>query len=114
MNDATVSSSLRALDYKTSNGLHRILVVSEPSLMRGTDFRAPANGICLIVKKSFDCERDFKKALTCVGRYGDKCERLLTHDLDPVEKKEAFVAESSSNEVHDQWLARRATNKHTS
>ena len=51
VNDVTESSSLCALDEKASNDLHKILVVSEPSLMRGTDFRVPANGICLIVAK---------------------------------------------------------------
>ena len=56
VNDVTESSSLRALDDKASNGLHRIQVVTEPSLVKGTEFRAPANGICLIVAKSFDCK----------------------------------------------------------
>ncbi len=55
--------------------------------MRGTDFRAPLKGLSLIVAKSFECQRDADQGLARVGRFGDKCERLLLPGVDLVENE---------------------------
>ena len=49
--------------------------------MRGNDFRAPNNGINLVIAKSFANERDFFQAMVRVGRHGDKCKRYDVKDI---------------------------------
>jgi len=55
--------------------------------MRGTDFRAPKYGICLIVAKAFESDRDAEQALARVGRFEDKCERLLLSGVSLVDQE---------------------------
>jgi len=55
--------------------------------MRGNDFRSPINGICLIVAKSFESDRDAEQALARVGRFEDNCERLLLSGVPLVDQK---------------------------
>jgi len=87
VNDQTKPSTLRQLDEKALNGNHKILIVTEASQMRGTDFRSPIHGICLIVAKSFESNRDAEQALARVGRFDDKCERLLLSGVPLVDQK---------------------------
>lgn len=54
----TDPSTLRQLDAKTASGKHQISLVTDSSIMRGTDFRAPIHGITLILAKAFTTERD--------------------------------------------------------
>ncbi len=86
VNNQTEPSKLRKLDEKTLNGNHRILIVTESSQMRGTDFRSPTHGICLIVAKPFESDRDAEQALARVGRFGDKSVRLLLLDVSLVDR----------------------------
>jgi hypothetical protein len=44
-------------------------------MMRGSDYRAPKNGISLLIARSFVTERDFHQAMVRVGRHGDECKR---------------------------------------
>jgi len=87
VNDQTNPSTLRQLDDKAFNGDYKILIVTEASLMRGTDFRSPKYGICLIVAKSFESDRDADQALARVGRFEDKCERLQLSGVPLVDQK---------------------------
>ena len=55
--------------------------------MRGIDYRAPVNGITLIVAKSFENSREADQGLKRVGRQNDPCHRILLKGvplIDPV------------------------------
>jgi len=54
--------------------------------MRGTDFRSVNKGILLIIARAFDCQRDADQGLARVGRFGDKCERVILGGIDLVDK----------------------------
>ena len=68
---------LRDLDTRISDR-HQIIATSDEALMRGFDFRAKVNGICLIVDNSFCTQRDADQALARVGREKDPCERYIS------------------------------------
>jgi len=87
VDDRTEPSTLRKLDEKNLSGNHKILIVTESSYMRGTDFRAPTHGITLILAKSFESERDAEQALARVGRFGDRCTRLLVYGVTLVDQE---------------------------
>ena len=44
---------LKQLDVRDFESNHKLLVVTEECIMRGTDFRAQTKGICLILAKGF-------------------------------------------------------------
>jgi hypothetical protein len=44
--------------------------------MRGLDYRAPSNGIALLIAASFENRREAMQGLSRVGRYSDPCERI--------------------------------------
>ena len=48
------ATSLRNLDSRNINGLHQILLVTDGLVMRGSDFRAPIKGLCLMIAKPFE------------------------------------------------------------
>ena len=52
-----------------------VLVVTEPALMRGFDYRC-STGIALLVARAFDGQRAYFQALGRVGRYGEPCRRI--------------------------------------
>ena len=45
--------ALKQLDVRDIESNHKLLVVTEECIMRGTDFRAQTKGICLILAKGF-------------------------------------------------------------
>ena len=57
-----------------------VLVVTEPALMRGFDYRC-STGIALLVARAFDGQRAYFQALGRVGRYGEPCRRVRDSDL---------------------------------
>ena len=66
---------LRELDMKSKNG-YSVLVSSDKAMsMRGIDYRAPTNGIKLIIDERFSNKRELLQAALRVGRQGDPCER---------------------------------------
>ena len=71
---------LRKLDERSDQQHFPLLIVTDGSIMRGTDFRSPKHGICLVVTKPFDNMREAQQALARVGRFGDDCERIITHE----------------------------------
>ena len=54
--------------------------------MRGYDYRAFMRGICLVIAKSFVTRHDADQGLARVGRYGDKCQRILVNGVSLVDK----------------------------
>ena len=66
---------IRQLDSKHASGNYHLLYTKEQATMRGLDYRAPVNGISLVIAKSFVTERDLNQAMVRVGRHGDKCTR---------------------------------------
>ena len=48
VNDQTEPLTLRKLDEKTVNENRKILIFNESNQMRGTEFRSPTHGMCLI------------------------------------------------------------------
>lgn len=54
-----------------------LVVVTEVLGMRGFDYRGPKLGLTLVLAQQFIHERDAVQGLCRVGRYGDKCERIL-------------------------------------
>ena len=61
--------ALQQLDVKDLESNHKLLVVTDECIMRGTDFRAQSKGICLILAKGFSTQRDADQGLMRVGRY---------------------------------------------
>ena len=54
-----------------------VLVVTDPRLMRGFDYRtADKKGIALMLCLGFDTRRGYVQALGRVGRFGDPCKRF--------------------------------------
>lgn len=56
-----------------------IVVTSKAWAMRGVDYRAKEFGIYLVINQGFETQRDCDQGLARVGRFGDKCERVITH-----------------------------------
>ena len=56
--------------------------------MRGFDYRAPDNGISLVIARSFTTERELHQAMVRVGRHGDKCKRYNVAEVDEINKEE--------------------------
>ena len=53
-----------------------VLLVSDPLLLRGFDFRSDS-GVALLLATPLDSKRAFMQALGRVGRMGEKCKRIL-------------------------------------
>ena len=47
-------------------------------MVRGTDFRAPLTGMAEVIDEGLESDREAIQALSRVGRYGERCERLIT------------------------------------
>ncbi len=90
VNDDTEFELLRNLDDRNLNRSHRILLVSKSLIMRGTDFRSVKKGILLIVARAFDSQRETDQGLARVGRFGDKCKRLLLDGIELVDKERSL------------------------
>lgn len=60
-----------------SLGRAPILVVTDPDLMRGFDYRC-SKGIHLYMLRQVKCHRDWIQALMRVGRNNDPCERFTS------------------------------------
>ncbi len=69
---------LRSLDQRNANDRHEVLVTGDPHVMRGLDFRGGAKGICLILDRGMESEREVYQSLHRVGRQGEPCERYIT------------------------------------
>jgi hypothetical protein len=54
-----------------------IMVTTTSFGLRGFDYRAPTNGLTLIIAKALPHERALQQALSRVGRYHDSCKRIL-------------------------------------
>ena len=74
------SSVLANLDAKPGY----LLIITDEVLMRGFDYRAPTNGIELLLARDFACERHLVQALGRVGRHYDPCRRFRLTGLTPV------------------------------
>ena len=83
-------SVLRILDEPV-DGLFRVLVATNKSVsMRGLDYRAPNNGIQLLVCRSFAHQREAQQAAFRVGRQNDPCERLILKDLPLLDQQQVL------------------------
>ena len=77
---------LRQVDQSRVCEAFRILVVDDPQIMRGTDFRAPSTGIALVVDRGLESERDAQQALGRVGRFGERCVRYIVENVQLVDE----------------------------
>ena len=77
---------LRQVDQSRVGEMFRILVVDDPQIMRGTDFRAPSTGIALVMSRGLESERDVQQALGRVGRFGEKCVRYSVENVQLVDE----------------------------
>jgi hypothetical protein len=67
-------ATLRELDKREGEGsAFKLVVAMQEESMRGIDYRAPLNGITLIVAKSFENAREADQGLKRVGRRDDPC-----------------------------------------
>ena len=53
--------------------------------MRGFDYRAPKNGIELLIAANFPNLRAYEEVLGCAGRNDDRCQRFVLHGLNPID-----------------------------
>ena len=87
-------AALRALDERVEGkDYYRVVLTTSPVAMRGFDFRAPSNGINLLICVSSQHERQYLQALFRVGRHGDKCARYLVQGVECIdpEKKADYT-----------------------
>ena len=61
-----------------------VVVVTEPLMMRGLDYRS-ASGFILVIATQLKNHRAFMQALGRVGRYEEPCERYIEPGLEPVD-----------------------------
>ena len=59
----------------------KVLVVTDPNLMRAIDYRAPKCSINLLIMKQFGNLRAVVQGLGRVGRYGEACQRFKLKGL---------------------------------
>ena len=64
-----------------------VFVVTDKSVMIGTDFKAPTTGMTLILDRGLESEREALQALSKVGRYGERCVRMITSRASLVDEK---------------------------
>ena len=74
----TDPESLRRFDTCSSTAKFTVFVVTDRLVVRGTDFRAPMTGITEIIDIGLESDREALLALSRVGRYGERFERLIT------------------------------------
>ena len=80
--------ALRKLD-EPEGGIFKLLVASDKIIaMRGLDYRAPINGIMLLICHPFSHHREAEQAAYRVGRQNDPCKRLILKDLSLVNKED--------------------------
>ena len=78
-----------------------VMVVTEPRLMRGFDYRsADGQGIALLLCLDFDTNRSYRQALGRVGRFGDPCKRFSLFDQEMVDKDQ-------QNELDSKFMSGR-------
>ena len=53
-------------------------VVTDRMVMIGIDFKSPTTGMNLILDRGLESEREAVQALSRVGRYGERCVRMIT------------------------------------
>lgn len=80
--------TLTSLDKLDIRGLNWFILATTDEEMRGVDLRAPMKGVCLVIAKSFSCQRNADQGLMRVGRYGDPCRRLIWEQCALVDNKE--------------------------
>ena len=82
---------LRHLDtINPLTGKYPLIVATSDFGMRGFDYRAPKNGICLILAASFSNHRLMIQGFHRVGRYTDPCERIALQSV-PLIDKVAYI-----------------------
>ena len=59
---------LKQLDKKSGSSFP-IIATCKPWAMRGFDYRAKTFGVCLVVDKGFESQRDRDQGLARVGRF---------------------------------------------
>ena len=74
----TDPDSLRRCNVKTSPVQYSVFVVTDRLVMIGTDFRTPTTGMTLVIDSGLESDREAIQALSRVGRYGERCERIIT------------------------------------
>ena len=88
MNESVDAQLLRLLD-DSIEGQYRLLLADEPYIaMRGLDYRAPLNGITLLIAKSFPHKRAVLQAAYRVGRQQDPCQRIVLSKVDLIDAED--------------------------
>ena len=72
------ANELRDCELAKVGSSHRILVVTDPLMMRGIDFRAQNLGFNLLITRGFASQRDAHQALMRASRRGESCRRLIS------------------------------------
>ena len=78
--------ALRNIEKLDNEGNYPLILITESQNMRGTDLRAENKGICLVIAKPFETERDLEQGLARVGRFNDSCERLILAGVEKVDR----------------------------
>ena len=79
---------LRNLDDTEDDKFKVIVTADKKVAMRGLDYRAPSNGIQLLVCRSFSHQREAEQAAYRVGRQNDPCKRVILKGLALLNDKE--------------------------
>ena len=83
----TEPDSLRRCDLKTSPDQFSVFIVTDRLVVIGTDFRAPTTGMTQVLDRGLESDREAMQALSRVGRYGERCERMITSRTELIDVK---------------------------
>ena len=80
-------SFLRSLDTRLNSGLFPVIVATDSFGKRGFDYRAPINGITLLINDSFHNLRDKIQGLGRVKRFSDPGTVILVEGVALIDEK---------------------------
>ena len=64
-----------------------VFVVTDRLVMIGSDFKAPTTGLTMILDRGLESDREALQALSRVGRYGERCVRMMTSRTSLIDEK---------------------------
>ena len=83
----TDPDSLRSCDTCPPSGKFTVFIVTDRLVVIGTDFRAPTTGMTQVLDRGLESDREAMQALSRVGRYGERCERMITSRTELIDVK---------------------------
>ena len=82
---------MRNLDQKQGE-FYPVYLISAEYGSRGVDYRAPKNGICLVICSPFSGIRKKYQTYKRVGRFGDPCFRIRDSSVIEIDQAQSIAS----------------------